>query len=160
MGHEVLYCPAGVKRRLPSGVNVRRRKNEVRVSLWYMLAFRTERPIAALRLGEEISGLTAGKGNEGAGDADLRKDGDEPKDDRLLESAGGGSMGIGIVNGVPGFEGAGEAIAAPLVLEFDARCPGKSGAGLFEEIRRPGRSILLNLPCVDSVQVPSLSLRA
>ena len=32
-GVEVLYCPAGVKRRLPSGVKVSRRKNEVRVSL-------------------------------------------------------------------------------------------------------------------------------
>ena len=127
-------------------MNVSRRKNEVSVSLWYMLAFRTDRPIAALRLGEEISGLTAGRGNDGAGEADLRKDGDEPKDDSRLERAGGGSMGIGIVNGVPGFEGAGEAIAAPLVLEAEARCPGKSGAGLFEDIRRPGRSILLNLP--------------
>jgi hypothetical protein len=29
---EVLYCPAGVNRRLPSGVNVSRRKNDVKVS--------------------------------------------------------------------------------------------------------------------------------
>ena len=80
--------------------------------------------MAALRLGEEISGRTAGRGKEGAGEADLRKDGDEPKDDLRLERAGGGSIGIGMVNGVPGLEGAGEAIAAPLVLAFDARWPG------------------------------------
>lgn len=32
-GCKVLYCPAGVKSRLPSGAKVRRLKNEVRVSL-------------------------------------------------------------------------------------------------------------------------------
>lgn len=80
--------------------------------------------MAALRLGEEISGRTAGSGKEGAGDADLRKEGDEPKEDLRLERAGGGSIGIGIVNGVPGLEGAGEAIAAPPVLEFEARWTG------------------------------------
>jgi hypothetical protein len=78
--------------------------------------------MAALRLGEDISGRIAGRGRDGAGDADLRKDGEEPKDDRRLESAGGGSMGNGVVNGVPGFEGDGEAIAALLALAFDVRC--------------------------------------
>lgn len=76
--------------------------------------------MAALRLGEEISGRMAGSGKEGAGDADLRNDGDEPNDDRRLDKAGG-SMGSGVVKGVPGFDGAGEAIAAPLALAFEAR---------------------------------------
>ena len=75
--------------------------------------------MAALRLGEDISGLTAGNGNDGAGDADLRKDGEDPKDDRRLEPIAGGSMGRGVVRGVPGFDGAGEAIARPLVLVLD-----------------------------------------
>lgn len=75
--------------------------------------------MAALRLGEDISGLTAGNGNDGAGDADLRNDGEEPNDDRRLEPIAGGSIGRGVVRGVPGFDGAGEAIASPLVLTFD-----------------------------------------
>ena len=116
--------------------------------------------MAAFRLGEEISGRTAGRGKEGAGDADLRKDGDDPNDDRRLERAGGGSIGSGVVRGVPGLEGAGEAMAALLLLAVEARCAGCSGAGLFDEIRRPGRSILLNFPCVESVQVPSFSFKA
>jgi hypothetical protein len=117
--------------------------------------------MAALRLGDEISGRIAGSGNEGAGDADLRKEGDEPKDERRLDNAGGGgSMGSGVVSGVPGFEGAGEAMAAFVVLELDARWMGWSGAGLLDDIRRPGRSTLWNLPWVDSVHVPSFSFRA
>lgn len=36
---DVLYCPAGVNKRLPSGANVKRRKKEVSVSLWYRFAF-------------------------------------------------------------------------------------------------------------------------
>jgi hypothetical protein len=65
--------------------------------------------MAAFKLGDEISGRTAGRGKE-AGEADLRNDGDEPNDDRRLESTGG-SIGRGVVRGVPGFEGAGDAIA-------------------------------------------------
>ena len=150
--------------KLPSGEKVRRRKNEVMASLWYRLVFLTARPIAALRLGDEISGLTAGSGNEGAGEADLRNDGEDPKDDRRLVANNGGSIGKGVVSGVPGFEGAGEAMARLLTLALDARCVrsagGAVGAGLLDDIRRPGRSILLNLPCVERVGVPSLSLRA
>lgn len=33
VGLEVLYCPAGVRSRLPSGVNVNLRKKDVKVSL-------------------------------------------------------------------------------------------------------------------------------
>jgi hypothetical protein len=121
-----------------------------------MLVFRTANPIAAFKLGDEISGLTAGRGRDGAGEADRRKEGDEPKDDRRLEVMAGGSIGNGVVSGVPGFEGAGEAMARVLAL---ARCM-SGGAGLFEDIRRLGKSILLNFPCVDKVHVPSLSFNA
>lgn len=125
-----------------------------------MFVFRTARPIAAFRLGDDISGLTAGSGSDGAGEADLRTAGEEPKEERLLEAVGGGSIGIGVVIGVPGFEGAGEAIANPLALAVDALCVNSTGAGLCVEILRPGRSILLNFPCVDNVQVPSFSFNA
>jgi hypothetical protein len=87
-----------------------------------MLVFRTARPIAAFRLGEEISGLTAGSGSEGAGEADRRKEGDEPKDDRrLCVIAAGGSIGKGVVRGVPGLLGAGDAIGALVALALDTR---------------------------------------
>lgn len=104
--------------------------------------FRTAKPMAAFRLGEDISGLIAGNGNDGAGDADLRKDGDDPNDDLRLEPIAGGSIGRGVVKGVPGFDGAGEAIAKPLTPEFDALWKTSGGAGLFEDILLPGRSIL------------------
>jgi hypothetical protein len=86
-----------------------------------MFVFLTPRPIAALRLGDEISGRTAGKGNEGAGDAERLNEGDEPNDDLRLPDMTGGSIGKGVVKGVPGFEGAGEAIAKPDALAFDVR---------------------------------------
>lgn len=98
-----------------------RRKKEVIVSLWYRFVFLTANPIAAFRLGEEISGLTAGRGSEGAGDADRRNEGEDPNDDRRLEVIRGGSIGRGVVSGVPGFDGAGEAMARVLALAFDAR---------------------------------------
>lgn len=111
--------------------------------------FRTARPIAAFKLGDEISGLTAGRGKAGAGEADRRIAGEEPNEERRLEAVGGGSIGIGIVIGVPGFDGAGEAMARPVALADECRCNSAgAGAGLCVDIRRPGRSILLNLPCV------------
>lgn len=116
--------------------------------------------MAAFRLGEEISGRTAGKGSDGAGEAERRNEGDDPNEERRLEVIIGGSMGRGVVRGVPGFEGAGEAMDRLLALVFDARCADSTGAGLFDDIRRAGKSILLNLPCVERVAVPSLSFRA
>ena len=81
-----------------------------------MLAFLTPRPP---RLGEETSnGLTAGNGRDGAGDADRRMEGDEPNEERRLCETGGGSMGRLEAIGVPGVEGAGEAIA----MEFPGFC--------------------------------------
>lgn len=50
-----------------------------------MFVFLTASPIAALRLGDDISGRTAGRGKDGAGDADRRKEGEDPKDDLRLE---------------------------------------------------------------------------
>jgi hypothetical protein len=86
-----------------------------------MFVFFTPRPIAALRLGDEISGRTAGRGNEGAGDAERLNDGEDPNDDLRLPDTAGGSMGNGVVKGVPGLEGAGEAMVKPEALAFEAR---------------------------------------
>lgn len=118
--------------------------------------------MAALRLGDDTSGRTAGRGKDGAGEAERRIAGDvcEPKDDLLLEAVSGGSMGKGVARGVPGLDGAGDAIARPVALAEEARWAASTGAGLCVEMRRPGRSILLNLPCVERVQVPSLSFNA
>jgi hypothetical protein len=87
-----------------------------------MLVFFTPKPIAAFKLGEEISGRIAGSGSEGpvAGDADRRNDGDDPNDDRRLCENAGGSIGSGVVRGVPGFEGAGDTIAS-FSLAFEER---------------------------------------
>ncbi len=85
-----------------------------------MFVFFTPKPIAALRLGEEISARTAGKGNEGAGDAERLNEGEEPNDDLRLPDVAGGSIGKGVVKGVPGFEGAGEAIVKAETLAFEA----------------------------------------
>lgn len=111
-----------------------------------MLVLRTARPIAAFKLGEDSSGRTAGRGSEGAGEADLLTDGEDPKDDRLLVAMTGGSIGRGVVIGVPGFDGAGEAMVKPPTLALDSLCFTSVGAGLAAEILLPGRSILLNLP--------------
>jgi hypothetical protein len=101
------------------------------------------------RLGDETSnGLTAGKGNdgtEGTGEADRRIDGDDPKEERRLSENGGGSIGKLIVFGVPGVEGAGEAMGMGLLVDW-ALLQMSDGAGLLEGIRRAGRSILRNFP--------------
>lgn len=106
-GLSVLYCPAGVNRRLPSGAKVRRRKKDVNVSLAYIGAFLTPSPAT---LGE-FDGITAGKGIDGAGETDRRTEGDEPKDERRLCEVGGGFMGRAKELGVPGADGTGEPIA-------------------------------------------------
>ena len=114
-----------------------------------MPAFRT--PVLALRLkfgfGEFSIGLTAGNGIEGAGDADRRTTGEDPKDDRRL-CAAGGFIGFS-EDGVPGIEGngAGDPGACSTSgvicgLRFDS-----GGAGLLDDIRRPGKSILATLLC-------------
>lgn len=143
-----LYWPAGVKSRLPSGANAKRRKKEVCVSLAYMLAFLTPRLPARYGLGECSIGLTAGKGIDGAGDAERRTDGDEPNDERRLCEMAGGFMGSASDAGVPGIDGAGDAGASD--AESAPSCGhglGSGGAGLLAEILRAGRSILTILLC-------------
>lgn len=104
-------------------------------------------------------GLTAGSGSEGAGEADLRIDGDELNDDRLLWAIAGGFIGNDRDVGVPGAEGAGEAIASDDESPNVGRDPNSGGAGLFEDIRLAGRSILENFPCCASVNCPSFVFR-
>lgn len=92
-------------------------------------------------LGEGSIGMTAGNGNEGAGETDLLDEIDE----RLLWlTTLGGFMGNGPDVGVPGAEGTGEpmeALGVSAAARRD-RCPISGGAGLLLEMRRGGRSIL------------------
>jgi len=105
-------------------------------------------------------GLTAGKGKEGAGDTDLRIDGEEPNDERRLWVTAGGFIGKARAVGVPGVEGAGDATASDDASATNcARAAISGGAGLLEDILRAGRSILVNFPCCESVNWPSLVLR-
>lgn len=150
-----LYCPAGVKSKLPSGANVRRRKNEVRVSLKYMGAFRT--PIVPIppMLGE--FGMTAGKGIDGAGEAERRMDGEDPNEVRRLCDVGGACIeGRTSDCGVPGIDGTGEPVAKVDSATKEALPPTSGGAGLFDETRRAGRSILVTLLCCARENCPSL----
>ena len=86
-------------------------------------------------LGDVSIGMTAGSGSDGAGDTDLR----EEKEDLLLWDTAlvGGFIGRGCDVGVPGAEGIGDAITSTDSCE---RKLVSWGAGLLEEIRRPGRS--------------------
>ena len=94
-------------------------------------------------------GSTAGKGIDGAGEADLRTEGDDPNDDRRLCEIAGGFIGSASDVGVPGIDGAGD----PGARDIDAsaiRCPRtvvSGGAGLLADILRPGKSIFVTLLC-------------
>ena len=115
-----------------------------------MLAFLAPKPPLPKGLGEFSIGLTAGKGMDGAGEADLRIEGDEPNDERRLCDMAGGFIGSARDVGVPGIEGAGEAGAN--AAESGALCGrglGSSaiGAGLLVEILRAGRSIFIIRLC-------------
>lgn len=70
--------------------------------------FLTAKELDPKGLGEFSIGLTAGNGIEGAGDADLRMDGEDPNDERRLCETAGGFMGSAKEVGVPGMDGAGE----------------------------------------------------
>lgn len=95
-----------MNRRLPSGAKVSLRKKEVNVSLAYKAAFLTPKlPM----LGE--FGMTAGRGIEGAGEAERRIEGDDPNEDLRLWEVGGGFMGRANDCGVPGADGTGDPIA-------------------------------------------------
>ena len=120
-----------MNRRLPSGANVRRLKKDVYVSLAYMLAF--FKLLKALKgKGECSIGLTAGSGIDGAGEADLRCEGDDAKEDLRLWVNAGGFIGRARDVGVPGMEadGAGEAGATPPSLGTKDLV-GSWGAGLW-----------------------------
>ena len=82
-----------------------------------MLAFLKAR--AANGIGEFSIGLTAGSGMDGAGEADLRIEGDDPKEERRLCVMAGGFIGRAKEVGVPGMEadGAGEAGAISVPSE-------------------------------------------
>lgn len=110
-----------------------------------------------LMLGE--FGMTAGRGIDGAGEAERRIEGEEPKDERRLCDVGGGCI-VGNANdcGVPGIEGTGEPIASESATNA-ARPPKSGGAGLFEDTRRAGRSIFVTLLCWASENWPSLFFR-
>jgi len=102
-------------------------------------------------------GMTAGRGMDGAGEADRRIDGDEPKDERRLCDVGGGCM-VGRARdcGVPGIDGTGDPIARFGSAANEALPPKSGGAGLFDETRRAGKSILVTLLCCASENWPSL----
>lgn len=112
-----------------------------------MLAFFTPKPELANVFGELSIGRTAGKGIEGAGDAERRMEGDEPNEERRLCEMAGGFMGSASEVGVPGIDGAGDPGARDNASgAIYARNPGSGGAGL-DEILRPGKSILVILLC-------------
>ena len=91
-------------------------------------------------------GMTAGRGIEGAGDTDRwRIEGLEPNEDRRLCDVGGGFIGRASDWGVPGTDGAGEPAVKVSLLTNEARWPKSGGAGLFEDIRRAGKSIRVTL---------------
>jgi hypothetical protein len=106
-------------------------------------------------------GITAGRGIEGAGDADRRTDGEDmaPKEERRLCDVGGGFIGSARDWGVPGMEGAGDAAPkADSCATNWAREPKSGGAGLLDDMRRAGRSILVTLLCWARENCPSLVL--
>lgn len=95
--------------------------------------------------------MTAGRGNDGAGETDRRIDiaGDAPpKEDLLLWLIVlGGFIGNAEDVGVPGHDGVGDPIAVPdKSVGSCGRKPSSGGAGLLEEIRRPGKSIFMFIP--------------
>jgi hypothetical protein len=102
--------------------------------------------LGACGLGEASIGITAGSGIDGAGDTDRR----EEKDDRRLWLMTlGGFIGKATDVGVPGADGIGEPTAAADSTDSWALNPKSGGAGLLEEIRRGGRSLLLWLATFD-----------
>lgn len=154
------YCPAGVRSKLPSGVNESLRKNEVSVSLAYRLAFFSKWP----GFGDASIGITAGNGIDGAGEADLPRmpEAVEPNEDlREWLIVLGGFIGRACVVGVLGSDGRGESAAIADSVESCGRSPNSSGAG--DDTLRLGRSIfwcfaMLDGPC-SRVKLPSFVLK-
>ena len=85
---------------------------------------------------------------DGAGEAERRMEGEDPKEDRRLWEIAGGFIGKANDVGVPGIEGPGDAGASDAESRpVCVRDPGSCGAGLLADIFRPGRSILAILLC-------------
>jgi hypothetical protein len=152
------YWPAGVKSKLPSGEKVRRLKNDEKCSSpAYILSFRRPSVLSvsglkpspdACRLGELADGMTAGSGNDGAGETDRLMDGDEPNEDRrLCEVGAGGFIGRARLWGVPGTEGTGDPTPCDSASATNEALPKSGGAGELEDIRLPGKSIRDTLLC-------------
>lgn len=105
----------------------------------------------------DAAGMTAGSGSDGLGDTERRIE--EPNEDRLLCEVGGGFIGKAKERGVPGADGAGEPIALSIEGSLARLRPLKSGgAGLFDDMRRLGISILVILLCWARLNWPSLLL--
>lgn len=123
-------------------MKVNRRKNDVKVSFAYRLAFFMPRPVLVKGgLGDASMAITAGRGMDGAGEGDRL----EENEDRLLWLITlGGFIGKGKEFGVPGADGTGELMEAEVTDSGGscARTPKSGGAGLLEEMRRGGRSAL------------------
>jgi hypothetical protein len=109
-------------------------------------------------------GMTAGRGIDGAGEADRRED--EKDERRLWLTTVGGFIGSVAEVGVPGADGTGEPMdTAASSTDSWPRWPKSGGAGLLEEMRRGGRSALMWLASLGvlssepSVYWPSLVLR-
>ena len=93
--------------------------------------------------GDASMGMTAGRGIEGAGDRDRRDESEERRLWLWLMTLGG-FMGSAIEVGVPGADGTGEPVLvafAPSTDSWDLK-PNSGGAGLLDEMRRGGRSVL------------------
>ena len=122
-----------------------------------MFVFRTPSPDKA----GEAEGITAGSGMEGLGDTDRCRIEFcpicDPKDDLRLCDVGGGFIGKAKDCGVPGADGRGEPSASASIscTNEERWLPRSGGAGLLEEIRRPGKSIFVTLLCCASENVPS-----
>lgn len=143
---------------VPSGENVSRLKKDVKVSLAYMLVLLGPVIGSPPEIPGDAAGMTAGKGSEGLGETERRME--EPNEDRLLCEVGGGFIGKANESGVPGAEGAGEPTALSMEGSLARLLPLNSGgAGLFDDIRRLGISILVILLCCAKLNWPSLFLR-
>ena len=111
----------------------------------------------------DAEGMTAGSGIvDGLGDTDrlMLCATCEPNEDLLLCEVGGGFIGSARDCGVPGADGLGDPAASEVMLwTNDARwLPKSGGAGLFDDIRRPGKSIFVTLLCWSNENCPSFVL--
>ena len=85
---------------------------------------------------------------DGAGEADRRIEGDDPKEERRLWENAGGFIGNARDVGVPGIDGRGDPGANEEASPAKwPRIADSGGAGLLEDILLPGKSIFVTLLC-------------